>query len=144
MKKPLIIIVLAFIVVMSILGLLLVNIRNGNKRMQQINIEYEYYLNKKIYGTELATLINKAIENNKKYEVKKNEKGLYINNETSSILITIEMIQTKETYHMEQIYALGTEQFVNLFNSSVFESDKVTYHEKNGRIAEILFKQVVE
>ena len=112
--------------------------------MQQINPEYESYLNKEIYGTDVATLINKAIDNNKKNDVTKDEKGFYLNNETNSIIITIQMMQTKETYHMEQIFSLGTEQFVTLFNTSLFKCDKVTYHEKTGRIAEILFKQVVE
>ena len=129
---------------MVILALILVNVKSNNKVLQQVNPEYEYYLNKEIYGVELGTLINKAIDNNKRNEVPKDEKGFYINNGENSIIITIQMIQTKETYHMEQIYSLGTEQFVSLFNSSLFKSDLVSYHKKTGRIAEILFKQVVE
>ena len=45
---------------------------------------------------------------------------------------------------MERIFALGTEQFVELFNSSRFKSESITYHEKTGRIATIFFRQVRE
>ena len=127
MKKTLFYITSTFLLVMLILTLILVNIRSNNKVLQQINPEYESYLNKEIYGTDVATLINKAIDNNKKNDVTKDEKGFYLNNETNSIIITIQMMQTKETYHMEQIFSLGTEQFVTLFNTSLFKSDKVTY-----------------
>lgn len=144
MKKPLFIITGVFLFIIIILTILLMNVQSTNKKLRQINAEYEYYLNREIFGTELVTLINKAIDNNKTQEVQKDENGFYIANKTNSILITIQMLNVEESYQMEKIFALGTQQFIELFNSSRFKSEKVTYHEETGRIATILFQQVAE
>lgn len=142
MKRNLFTIIGIFLIVIIALSIMLVNTKSNNKKLQQVNAEYEYYLNRTIFGTELVTLINKAIDNNKKEELEKDENGFYIPNETSSILITVQMLNVEETYQMEKIFALGTEQFIELFNSSKFISEEITYHEKTKRIATILFKQV--
>lgn len=142
MKKNILFITGIFLLIMVVLTIMLINIQSNNKRLQQVNIDYEYYLNRNIFGTELATLINKAIDNNKRLEIPKDENGFYIANDTDSILITIQMLNVEETYQMEKIFALGTSQFIELFNSSMFKSEQVTYHEKTGRIATILFKQI--
>lgn len=105
MKKTLFLIIGAFSLVFVILILALIGLQSNNKRLSQVNIEYEYYLNKPIYGTELATLINKAIDNNKKMGVQKNQKGFYIDNGRDSIIITIQMLGSKEIYEMEKIFA---------------------------------------
>jgi len=144
LKKTLFIIIGIFLLIMAMLVLLLIGVRSENMRLQQVNAEYEYFLNREIYGTELAALINKAIDNNKKYGVEADEFGYYISNETDSILINIQMMNVEEPYQMERIFALGTEQFVELFNSSRFKSESITYHEKTGRIATIFFRQVRE
>lgn len=123
---------------------MLINTQSNNKVLRQVNAEYEYYLDRTIFGTELATLINKAIDNNKKQEVEKDENGFYIANGKDSILIKVQMLNIEETYQMEKIFALGTQQFVEIFNSSMFKSEEVTYHKQTGRIATILFKQIEE
>lgn len=142
MKRTLFAIIGTFLIIIIILSIMLVNTKSNNKKLQQVNAEYEYYLNRTIFGTELATLINKAIDNNKKEKLAKDENGFYISNETSSILITVQMLNVEETYQMEKIFALGTEQFIELFNSSKFISEEITYHEKTKRIATIVFKQI--
>ena len=144
MKKTLFIIIGTFLLIMLILALTLIGIQSRNRALSDINSEYEFYLNKEIYGTELAALINKAIDNNEKAEVEKDINGYYINNGQDSILITIQMIGTNEKFQMERVFALGTEQFVELFNSGIFISEKATYHEQTGRIATIDFKQIQE
>ena len=144
MKKTIFVMVAIFLIILASLSMVLIGIQSNNKKLQQINSEYEYYLNREIYGTELTTLINKAIDNNEKREVSKDENGFYIGNQTDSILIQVQMLNIEEPYQMEKIYSLGTEQFITLFNSSYFQSDEITYHQKTGRIATILFKQVKE
>ena len=128
MKKTILFITGIFLLTIVILTIMLINIQSNNKRLQQINVDYEYYLNRTIFGTELATLINKAIDNNKRLEIPKDENGFYISNDTDSILITIQMLNIEESYQMEKIFALGTSPFVELFNSSMFKSEQVTYH----------------
>lgn len=142
MKKTLFTIILMFIIILTILVIMLINIKSNNMQLQQINDEYEYYTKKYIFGTELVTLINKAIDNNKKLGVEKDKDGFYINNYTNSILINIQMQNSEEPYQMEKIFALGTETFIELFNSSRFECIDVKYHKNTGRISEIIFKQI--
>lgn len=142
MKKTIFIITGLFIISIIVLVLMLINIKSGNLKLQQINKEYEYYLNREIYGTELATLINKAVDNNKRQEVQTDENGFYISNQTNSILITIQMLNAEEPYKMEKIFSLGTDKFVFLFNTSIFIGQEITYHRETGRIATMLFRQI--
>ncbi len=144
MKKTLLVILALFIIILATLAMLLINVRSNNKMLQQENAEYEHYLGKEIYGTELVTLINKAIDNNKKYEVAKDKDGFYIENDTNSVLISIQFQNSEEIYKMEKIFSLGTNQFIDLFNNCIFKSEDIKYHKQTGKIASIVFKQVVE
>lgn len=144
MKKTLIIVGIIFIIIMVLLSIFLINIKNQNRQLQQINSQYEQYINKEIYGTELATLINKSIDNNKKYNVPKDENGIYIKDNNYSIKITIKMLATQEVYEMEKIFEHKVEQFIELFNNSKFKASKVLYHENTGRISQIDFEQTQE
>ena len=144
MKKTLFVISGTFLLIVLILVLILIDIRSQNMELREINAQYEFYLKKEIYGTELATLINKAIDNNKKLDVSRDKDGFYINNNRDSILISVKMLGSNEMFRMEKIFSLGTEQFVTLFNSGIFVSNKVTYHEDTGRIATIEFIQTKE
>ena len=97
-----------------------------------------------IYGTDLATLINKAVDNNEKYKVLKDENGKYIPDDKFSIKITIQMLANDLTYDMETIFNNDVERFIELFNSSRFQSDIVQYHKLTGRIRNIHFIQTKE
>ena len=105
MKKTLFIITGSFLLIITILTLILIGMKNKNKLSSKENVEYEFYLNKEIYGTELAALINKAIDNNKKYNVQKDENGFFIDNGKTSILIVIKIIGSDEEFKMEKIFA---------------------------------------
>ena len=64
------------------------------KNIKNFNSEYEEFLNKKITGVDLTTIINKALENNNSYEIEKNSDGSYKNDGKNSIQIMIK--PTKE------------------------------------------------
>ena len=64
------------------------------KNIENFNNEFESYLGKEITGVDLTTIINKALENNLKNNVKKDDKGIYIDNKNNSIQIMIK--PTKE------------------------------------------------
>lgn len=144
MKKTLIIVGIIFIIIMVLLSIFLINIKNKNRQLQQLNMQFEHYINNEIYGTELATLINKSIDNNKKYNVPKDENGIYISDNNYSIKITIKMLATQEIYEMEKIFDHKVEQFIELFNNSKFKANNVLYHENTGRISQIDFEQTQE
>lgn len=141
MKK--ILIILAIVVI--IVCIILFNYHSIAINKSQIlaeNEEFEIYLNKEIYGIDIASIINKAVDKNIKNGVEKDENNFFIQNDENSIEIERYLTEGEKTYKMEQIYNQGTEQFVQFFLDAKFKSSKVEYNEKNGRIKYILFEQI--
>ena len=85
-----------------------VNFNNYQKQQRQIknfNMQYEEYNKEEVSGVDITTLINKAISNNEKNNIAKDENGFYIENEENSIKIYITMIINGKTYPMEDFHA---------------------------------------
>lgn len=80
MKKIFLYIVLVLIIIIVVI---LVQISNNNKRqasVMEFNSQFEsYYKDKTLYGADVLTIINKAIDNNESYNIEKDENGFYIN-----------------------------------------------------------------
>lgn len=144
MKKSFIIIIIIFIVIMSVLTIILKDIEQSEKIVKRDNYKYEQYLGKKIYGTDVTSVINWAIDNNEKHEIPKDEKGMYINDNKYCIKVELNMITVEKTFQMEQLYSAGMTEFVKLFNVLVFECTSIEYHEKTGRVSKIVFTQLEE
>ena len=143
-KRNIILFILLLILILIFVYYQVINTKNKKKEITKFNEEFEQYTNKEIYGTNIATIINKAIDYNEKNKVTKDEKGYYISNEKSSIIIELEMINKENivTYRMEQISNLGIEKFLSSnFNLIYFKSTNIQYH-KNGRISKIVFTQI--
>ena len=140
--KKIIIILLVFIIVLCILLYNFNSIALDKQKIAEENAEFELYLNKEIYGIDIASIINKAVDKNIKNEIQKNDKGFFIQNDENSIEIEVYLTEGDDIYKMEQIYKQGTEQFVQFFIDEKFKSSKVEYHEKTGRIKYILFEQI--
>ena len=144
MKKPLIIFISIMICIITILFVFLRQIEAEKRAHDRINIEYQEYLDKEIYGIQLATIINKVISSNEKNEVTKDQEGMYVDNGLNSILVDIYISDNNTTYKMENIYKLGTSEFLQHFNTIMFKGKIVEYHDDTGQIAKILFEQIVE
>lgn len=140
MKKTIILIICFVIIIISIFGVKYFNYRAEINRIKQYNLEYENYLNKQILGTELTTFINKATDNNEKNKVSKDSKGFYIQNDTNSIEIEIKITDNDTTYKMETLYNGGMVNFVQNYNSILFECSKIEYN-KLGKVNYLLFEQ---
>ena len=108
-----------------------------------VNIEFEQYMNKELYGTQLGTIINKAIDKNIKNKIAKDDKNLFIQNEENSIQIEIYMTDTEQIYKMETVYNAGTQRFIQYYGNIKFKCSKIEYHEKTKRVKYILFEQIV-
>lgn len=149
MKKNIIIIVFILIVIITIC-IIGININSRtNKSIKSHNKQYEDYLNNEIYGTDVVTLINKAISENESNGIEKNEKGFYIDNHQNSIKIELVMITNEEkekttTYQMEAISKVGITEFIRNFNTAKFKCTKKEYHEQTGKIAYIELSQQYE
>lgn len=141
-NKVLILLFLLFLIIMFSLYAISINNKNENAYLKKYNIEYEKYLNKTITGIELATLINKAINQNQINNIQKNENGHYIENKEDSIKIEIKVALTNKTYPMEEFYNSDTSEFIKFFSEEQFICTRIEYHEKTGKISKLNFKQI--
>lgn len=143
MKKFIIIFIAVVIaVVAAIYGYFTYN--NQANKIKKENAEYEKYYNTEIYGAELATIINKAINSNESNNTQKDNKGKYIENEQNSIKIDIKIIDNDTIYDMETFYSNGIDRFVENFNTIKFKCVNISYHTETGRIKDMLFEQITQ
>lgn len=139
-KYIIIIIILVAIVITSILYAY----RTYNKNIDDLknyNNSFEQYKEKEIEGTQIATILNKAVNNNEQNNIEKDEKQNYIENEENSIKIDIYIKDNDTTYSMETIYNMGVEKFINSFSLETFKIAKMEYHEQTKKIKYILIEQ---
>ena len=142
-KATWMILILLFIMTVSTV-LFAKNLEADKNAIKKENLEYERYLGQNIYGAELATIINKAIDENEKNKVRKDEKNYYIENEENSIKIYINMKTVEKTYLMEEIYNNNITEFVKYFNLANFNCQTIEYKKKNGKIRSIIFEEILE
>lgn len=140
MKKSFIFILCIILAIIVILSIKYLNYKAEHGEIKKNNYEYEKYLNKEILGTELTTIINKAVDNNEKNAVPKNEQGFYITNDINSVKIQIQILDNETMYDMETLYNGGMERFVQNYNSINFECTKIEYN-KSGKVSYMLFEQ---
>lgn len=142
MKKNILIISTIFFVIMCSLFIFLRNIQAKERALKKENSQYEVYLNQEIYGTDLATLINKIVNHNEKNNVQKNENGYYIEDE-NSIILQVNMKTVEKTYKMEQFYNNDITMFVKNFNQIEFRCTDINY-KQNGKINSLTFEEIQE
>ena len=143
--KKIAIFFLIIIIIIAGISYIYLNYKANFNQAKRENIQLESYYNQEIYGNELATRINKAIDNNKNNEVKKDNKGKYIDNEINSINIDIKMLDDDGTiYNMEKIYNGGTSKFVQYYSQIKFKCTKIEYHQKTNKIKYMLFEQITQ
>ena len=139
MKKVVIGILLIVIIILA----LFITWYNQNlkqiKEVNSFNNEFEGFLDREITGVDLTTIMNKAIENNNKYEIQKDSKGAYQNNGKNSIEIIVKPTKDGDSYLMEAFELVGMKDFTKNFGAVIFKSTKVEHHE-NGRISKIVFE----
>ena len=89
--KKIIIFFAIVIIILVIIGVQYYSYKAEYNAVLQDNNAFEEYKNKEIYGIELGTLMNRAIDRNTKNEIEKDEKGNFKQNDTNSIEIEIYM-----------------------------------------------------
>ena len=106
------------------------------------NSEFEQYKNKEIYGIQLGTIINKAIDKNTQNKVEKDENELFVSNNENSMQIEIYMTDNERIYKMETFYNAGIEQFIQYYGNIKFKCSKIEYHKETGKIKYLYFEQL--
>ncbi len=148
MKKTVLYILIAVFIIVLVLYVNISNAIAKQRKAENFNNQFEMYLNKEISGTDIATIINRAIENNEKNSIPKDEKGFYINNEETTIRVELNMISYNEeneviynTYQMEAVNKLGISSFLSNYNTASFKCSNIEYHQKTGQVSKIIIEQ---
>lgn len=140
MKKILIYIICIVLIILSVIGTKYLNFKEQKSLIQKYNLEYEVYLNQDVTGRELTTAINRAVNNNEKNSVQKDEKGFYIDDDNNSVKIEIKILDNDTTYQMETLYNGGMENFIQYYGDINFYCSKIDYNSK-GKVSHIVFEQ---
>lgn len=140
MKKFFAILVLAFCITVLIIVVNFNEYQKNQRQVSNFNREFEEYNKEDVLGVDITTLINKAISNNEKYGVQKDENGLYIDDGKNSIQIYITMIINGQTYPMENINKLGMDSFTSYFGVIKFRCTNISYHDETSKIASMTFE----
>ena len=110
--------------------------------VQNFNSNFSQYIDKEFYGNELATIINRAIDNKEKNKIPKDSNGRYIEDEMYSIKVDIYITDNETTYSMETINLGGISNFVSYYSDVKFKCTKVEYHKKTNRISYLYIEQI--
>ena len=138
-KQAIVILILIFVIVIIIAFSVAQNV-SAEKELLRYNEQYNKYLNGQVLGTEVASLINKAINANEKNNIEKDEKEYYIPNGTDSIKIYVKLEPEGENFPMERIDKLGMIEFVKNFSLMDFTCTEVKYHLETKKVSELYFE----
>ena len=141
MKKILIGILILLLIIGAAIGYSLNN-KIKNKDIDNYNDSYEEYLNLDIRGSTLVSLMNRAINQNEKNNIEKNNDGEYIENDEDSLKIYIKFVDRDTIFSFEKINSLGMDQFASNFSASLFRCYKIDHHESTDLVSRMYFEEV--
>ena len=142
MKKYVLIIITIVLAIVAVVAYKIYDYKVTQNEANNSNKSYNSFYGQEVLGTDVATLINKAIDSNEKNSVAIAEDGTYIDNGTNSINIDIKFKDLEETITMERINQLDSVRFVQNFGGFNFKCTKIEYHNKTGNVKYMYFEQI--
>lgn len=142
MKKYVLIIITIVLAIVAVVAYKIYDYKVTQNEANNNNKSYNSFYGQEVLGTDVATLINKAIDSNEKNSVAITEDGTYIDNGTNSINIDIKFKDLEETITMERINQLDSVRFVQNFGGFNFKCTKIEYHNKTGNVKYMYFEQI--
>lgn len=137
--------IIAFLILIAtILVLLVIKFYDYKAEYSKIkgrNVQYESYYQKELSGIDVATIVNRAVNDNETNNIKKDSKGFYIDNQADSIKVEVKITDNDTIYSMETLYNGGMANFVKYYGNIDFECTKIDYHSKTKKIKYMLFEQ---
>ena len=143
MKKLAIFFLIVIIIIVGI-SYMYLNYKANYNLAKNENRQFDSYYEQEILGSELTSIINKAVDYNNNNEVEKDHKGNFVNNDHNSIQIDIKMLDNDKTYSMETFYNGGMWQFVQYYDQITFKCTKIEYHKSTNRVKYMLFEQITQ
>lgn len=142
MKKQTVIIIGILVLMLLLVAFAVTQNVQKQKKVMAYNSMYEKYYNQIIYGTEVASIINRAMNENEQNSVEKDAKGYYIDNNANSIKIYVKLQAEGEYFPMERIVTLGITEFVKNFNIEDFKCTQINYHKDTGLVSEVYYETI--
>ena len=142
MKKNVILILTIFLVIIVVIVYGIYNRRASISKSSIENKAYESFYNHQVLGTDVISIINKAVDSNEKNSVGKDEKGNYIENNENSIKIDIKFKELDQIITMERINEVGMQQFWQNYGALNFKCTKIEYHKKTNNVRYLYFEQI--
>ncbi len=142
MEKNLIIMLILFVIILGAATIWIVDLQQTEKQVLQFNKTFEDYKDKISLGSEVATLINKAIDNNEKKQINKNDKGIYQDDGKYSVQVFVRLEKDGDLFSMERINALKITEFVKNFSLQDFKCTGIEYHKETKRVSKIYFEAI--
>lgn len=142
MKKILIILCVIVIAVTSAIAVKYTEYSKNKTAVEKINKEFTAYQNNKIQINTIVSLMNKAIQINTNNDIKQDDNKLFIENETNSIKIYLEIKSRNSIIPMEDLMLgekAGIEKVEYAFSDLIFEITDIEYHQKTGQVKKIVF-----
>ena len=143
MKKFIIFLVVILMIIATI-SYLYLNYKANYNIAQKENFQFESYYNQEIFGPDVATVINKAIDKNSNNNIKKDNKGNYIEDNTNSIKIDIKFIDDDKIHNMEEIFNKGIGTFMQYYSQIKFKCTEIDYHKSSKKVKYMLFEQITK
>lgn len=149
MKKIIILILIAVTIAISMIFVNYTEYRNKLAQVNKINKEFTVYENNIIQISTVITIMNKAIQLNTENDIQKDENNFFIENETNSIKVFLEIKSRGSVIPMEDLILgkkAGIEKVSFAFSDMLFQIGKIEYHEKTGQVKKItiLAKEEIE
>ena len=139
--KKILAFITAVIIVLNLLAIKYYNYKDEYSKIKEFNSKYESYYQKELYGSDVATIVNRAVNDNELNRIEKDKNGNYIENETNSIKVEIKITDNDTLYSMETLYNGGMTTFVQYYSNIKFECTKIEYHSNSKQIKYMLFEQ---
>lgn len=130
------------LIIISTVSYMYLNYQANYNTVKKQNNTFQKYYQKKVYGPDVATAINKAIDFNIKNGVQKDSNGEFVENDSNSIKINIKMIDNDNSYSMEKIAASGIENFIDYYNKIQFKCTDIEYHKNTNMVKSMIFEQI--
>jgi type II secretory pathway pseudopilin PulG len=112
------------------------------EQLAEFNNQYEAYNRKLLRGTDVVSVLNKAINNNEKYGVNGYNEPNYLIEVEFTIKDTTGNLQDGQTYNISnyEIIKQNSDDFTEL-KRKIFDCTEIKYDKTTGRVNYILFTE---
>ena len=142
MKKTIIVLICIFIAIIISLYTYYQSTQSALQGVKKFNYQFEQYFDKEIYGADVVTIMSKAIDNNNKYDIARNEENKFIEDNKYCLKVMIKFKDVDKTFDMESIEKAGIEGFMQNFSKSTFKVVEHDYNEDSKRIGKIVIEEI--